>query len=66
MTTITIDLPKERIRKLKEMAAHYGVSPEELVRVSVENLLEQPEEQFQKTVDFVLKKNDELYKRLAA
>jgi len=66
MTTITIDLPKERIRKLKELAAHYGVSPEELVRVSVEDLLEQPEEQFQKAVDYVLKKNDEFYKRLAA
>lgn len=66
MTTITIDLPKERIRKLKELAAHYGVSPEELVRVSVEDMLEQPEEQFQKAIDFVLKKNDELYKRLAA
>jgi len=65
MTTITIDLPKERIRKLKELAAHYGVSPEELVRVSVEDMLEEPEEQFQKAVDDVLKKNDELYKRLA-
>ena len=66
MTTITIDLSKERIRKLKELAAHYGVSPEELVRVSVEDMLEQPEEQFRKAVDYVLKKNDELYKRLAA
>jgi len=66
MTTITIDLPKERIRKLKELAAHYGVSPEELVRASVEDMLEQPEEQFQKAADYVLKKNDELYKRLAA
>jgi len=65
MTTITIDLPKERIRKLKELAAHYGVSPEELVRVSVEDMLEEPEEQFQKAVDYVLKKIDELYKRLA-
>ena len=65
MTTITIDLPKERIRKLKELAAHYGVSPEELVRVSVEDMLEQPEEQFRKAAEYVLKKNDELYKRLA-
>jgi hypothetical protein len=51
---------------LKELAAQYGVSPEELVRISVEDMLEQPEEQFRKAADFVLKKNAELYKRLAA
>lgn len=66
MTTITIDLSKERIRKLNELAAQYGVSPEELVRISVEDMLEQPEEKFQNAVEYVLKKNDELYKRLAA
>ena len=66
MTTITIDLSKERLRKLKELAAYYGVSPEELVRASVEDILEHPEERFQRAVDYVLKKNDELYKRLAA
>jgi predicted transcriptional regulator len=66
MTTIKIDLPKERVRKLRELAAHYGVSPEELVRVSVEDMLKKPEEQFQEAVDYVLKKNDELYRRLAA
>lgn len=66
MATITVDLPKERVRKLKELVAHYGVSPEELVRLSIEDMLEQPEGKFQKAVDYVLKKNDELYKRLAA
>jgi predicted transcriptional regulator len=66
MTTFKINLPKDRIRKLKELAAQYGVSPEELVRISVEDMLEQPEEQFRKAADFVLKKNAELYKRLAA
>ena len=66
MTTSPIDLPEEQIRKLKELAAQYGVSPEELVRVSVEELLEQPEEQFQKAVEYVLKKNDSLYKRFSA
>ena len=66
MTTSPINLPEEQIRKLKELAAQYGVSPEELVRVSVEELLEQPEEQFQKAVEYVLKKNDSLYKRFSA
>ena len=66
MTTITIELPSERLQKLQEMALKFGVSMEELVRVSVEDMLTQPEEQFRKAAQYVLKKNAELYKRLAA
>jgi len=66
MTTITIELPTERLQKLREMAQKFGVSMEELVRVSVEDMLTQPEEQFRKAAQYVLKKNAELYKRLAA
>jgi antitoxin FitA len=66
MTTITIELPKDRVQKLQEMALKFGVSVEELIRVSVEDLLSQPEEQFRKAAQYVCKKNTELYKRLAA
>lgn len=66
MTTITIELPTERLQKLREMAQKFGVSMEELVRVSVEDMLTQPEEQFRKAALYVLKKNTELYRRLAA
>jgi predicted transcriptional regulator len=66
MTTITIELPSERLQTLQEMALKLGVSMEELVRVSVEDMLTQPEEQFRKAAQYVLKKNSELYKRLAA
>lgn len=65
MTTITIELPSERLQKLQEMSLKFGVSMEELVRVSVEDMLTQPEEQFRKAAQYVLKKNAELYKRLA-
>ena len=65
MTTITITLPDERLRELKEAASHLKVSPEELVRVSIEELLTRPAEEFQRAVDYVLKKNPELYERLA-
>jgi hypothetical protein len=37
-----------------------------LVRASVEELVASPEEAFQETLDYVLQKNEELYKRLAA
>lgn len=65
MSSITIDLAEERLLKLKEIAARLGVSPEELVRMSVEELLARPEEDFQRASNYVLRKNAELYRRLA-
>jgi len=65
LQTITITLPDERLLKLKETATHLKVSPEELVRVSIEELLARPEDAFRRTVDYVLKKNAELYRLLA-
>jgi hypothetical protein len=65
MSAITITLPDERLMALKEIATSLGVSPEELVRLSVEELLARPDDAFQQAVDRVLQKNEELYKRLA-
>jgi hypothetical protein len=65
MSAITITLPDERLMALKEIATNLGVSPEELVRLSVEELLAGPDDAFQQAVDRVLQKNEELYKRLA-
>lgn len=64
MKTITITLPDDRLLKLGETATHLKVSPEELVQVSIEELLTRPEEAFRRAVDYVLKKNAELYWRL--
>ncbi|MBI3761610.1 MAG: DNA-binding protein [Chloroflexi bacterium] len=65
MTTITISLPDDRLRKLKEIATRFSVAPEELVRASVEELLARPEEEFRRALEHVLNKNAELYRRLA-
>lgn len=65
MTTITIALSDDRLLQLKTIANKFGVAPEELVRVSIEELLTRPEESFRQAVDYVLKKNAELYRRLA-
>jgi antitoxin FitA len=64
MTTITITLLDERVSTLKERATHLGVTPEELVQVSIEELLARPADDFQRAVDYVLKKNADLYQRL--
>jgi hypothetical protein len=66
MSTITVELSKERLQELEQLARKFGISAEELVRLSVEDLLTRPDEQFQKSARYVLKKNSELYKRLSA
>ena len=65
MTTFTITLPDERVKKLKELAERFRVAPEELVRASLEELLTRPLDDFQKALEHVLAKNADLYKRLA-
>jgi hypothetical protein len=65
MSSITIEIPEERLQKLRELAAELGVTPEELARASIEGLLNRPDDQFKQAANYVLKKNTELYRRLA-
>jgi hypothetical protein len=65
MSHISIELPEERLQKLREMATELGVTPEELARASIEGLLNRPDDQFKQAAEYVLKKNAELYRRLA-
>ena len=65
MSAITIENSDERLRKLREVAARLGVSPEELVRASLDELLARPDDEFERAADYVLEKNAELYRRLA-
>ena len=65
MSSITVNLTDEHLLKLKEIAARLKVSPEDLARMSIEELIAQPEEIFEHAADYVLKKNAELYRRLA-
>ena len=64
MTTITIPLADERLAQLRMRASLSGLTPEEFLQRRVEELLKQPEE-FREAADYVLKKNAELYRRLA-
>lgn len=65
MVTITVTLSEDRLQKLQDIAAQFRIAPEELLRVSVEELIARPQADFQKAIDYVLNKNKELYKRLA-
>ncbi len=65
MSNMMINLPNDRFLQLQEMAARLRVTPEELAMVSIVSLLRQPEDAFQDAMNYVLRKNAELYKRLA-
>ena len=65
MTTFTIDLQDEAVLRLKELANKAGAAPEELLRASIEHWLNHPKDDFAQAAAYVLKKNAELYRRLA-
>lgn len=64
-TTISIALGEEQYARLRARAEQAGVSPEDYLRREVEGLLSRPDEELVRDVDRILRKNAELYKRLA-
>lgn len=65
MASITIDLSDNQFQKLKDLANAHGISPELLLKVSLEDWLNLQKGDFVDAADYVLKKNTELYRRLA-
>ena len=65
MTNITIALPEDILVKVQDIADKYHISPEDLIRATVEELVTAPEESFLEAVRFILSKNRTLYERLA-
>lgn len=65
MSSITIDIQDEQLQKLQELANSQGLSPEELLQASLKDWLSSPKPESTQAMDYVLKKNAELYQRLA-
>jgi len=65
MTTLTVTIDDRKAVALKDIAKHFGLPLEDLLMASIENLVSQPNEEFEQTVKQVLNKNKELYRRLA-
>jgi len=65
MSVVTIPLSEEQLRKLQEKARRLRVPPEVLLMATVEDLLARPEEDFRRAMEYVVRKNAELYRRLA-
>ncbi|TAF07554.1 MAG: DNA-binding protein [Nostocales cyanobacterium] len=65
MAAITINIPDEQLQQLQVMAQANNISPEELLRATIEDLLNYPKSDFEQAANYVLQKNSELYRRLA-
>ncbi len=64
MTTITLQIEETKAQALREKAKRYGLNPEQLLTASLEDLIGQPDNDFDEVARRILSKNKELYRRL--
>jgi hypothetical protein len=62
---VAFELPPAQAEKLRLAADQLGISPSELARAAVTDLLAERDDAFQQAAERVLRKNTELYRRLA-
>jgi hypothetical protein len=62
---LTIDLSPAQAERLRHEAERLGLAPEDLARVAIADLLATPGDDFKGAAALVLRKNKELYRRLA-
>jgi hypothetical protein len=60
-----IDLSPAQAERLRLEAERLGLKPEELARAVIAGLLTSSDDDFKTAAERVLKKNEELYRRLA-
>lgn len=65
MASITIDLTDSQLQKLQDLAGVHGIALEVLLKASLEDWINSQKSEFMDAADYVLKKNAELYRRLA-
>ena len=63
--TLNLELDEQQIQRLQEAARRLNVSVNELAKAAIDDLLAKPETDFEQAASRVLKKNAELYRRLA-
>ncbi len=65
MTTIILELPDEKAEQLSEAARQMNMTLEQLVTTSVEERLAERKKYVSQAITRIIKKNEELYRRLA-
>jgi hypothetical protein len=64
MAILTVTISEDRLQRLQNLAKQFNVPAEELLRVSFEEFVALPKEDFQKALEYALEKNKEIYKKL--
>ena len=62
---LSIDLSPAQAERLRVEAERLGLTPEDLARAAIADLLATVGDDFKAAAERVLKKNEELYRRLA-
>lgn len=65
MARITVELDDAKAELLRKKAEQFGILPDQFVTASIEDLISQPDPEFEDAMRKVISKNKELYKRLA-
>ncbi|MGK7940409.1 MAG: DNA-binding protein [Crocosphaera sp.] len=65
MTSLTINLSDDKLRKLQKIAQERGITIEEVLQTKINKWLTPNSEDFKQVANYVLSKNAELYQRLA-
>ena len=63
--TLNLDLDDQQVLQLRATAQRLNVSVDELAKAAINDLLAKPEDEFEQAAARVLKKNEELYRRLS-
>ena len=62
---LELQLPEQTASKLQEAAERLSLSPEQLSILSIEEKIAQLEDEFRRSVEYVIQKNADLYRRLS-
>ena len=65
MAEVTVTLSTEELQRLKDLGEREGLTVDQVVKLGIQELINQPDESFRKAVQHTLRKNAELYRRLA-
>lgn len=63
--TLNLDLGEQQTQRLQDVAHRLNVSVNDLAKAAINDLLARPESDFEQAAVRVLRKNAELYRRLA-
>jgi hypothetical protein len=65
MTTVTVSLTDEEMRRLKELSKRDGLTVEQMVHLSINDFIGQPEAPSRAAAKRVVGKHSEFYRRLS-